>query len=141
MVARGGEEEAGVFDGVVEDEGGDAEAEERVDEVDAGEAHNDGADEDRDPGEAIFEHMKVDGALVERVAVASDEGGEEVEEDAEEGKDDHTIVVDFGGVEDARDGFVDEDARGGEEDDGGKDGAKAGIAFVAVVVTVVEILK
>lgn len=112
----------GVLYDVIEDKDGNANAEDGVDEVNTSEAHDDGTEENGEPGEAVFELVEVDGLLVEAVAVASDEGGEEVEDDAEDSKENHTAGVDFGGASDAFDSLVDEDGRGEKENDGSDGG-------------------
>lgn len=91
--------------------------------------HDDGTDKDREPSEAIFEHMEIDGLLIEGVAVTSDEGGEEVKNDTEDGEDNHAAGIDFSGLEDALDGFVNEEGGADKKHSSGDTGANEGVAF------------
>ncbi len=65
-----------ISDGAVENVNSNGDREDRVDEVDAGELHDDGANEDGEPRESIFEHVEIDGFLIKTFAFHSGEGGE-----------------------------------------------------------------
>ena len=51
--------------------------------------------------------MEIDSFLIERFAFHSGESGEEIKEYAENGKEHHAFVADFGGLLDSFDGFND----------------------------------
>lgn len=139
--AEGGEDGVEVLQGKVEGKEGNGDAKNRVDEVDASKAHNNGAEEDSEPGQTIFEHMEIDGLLIKRMAVTGDAGGEEIEGNTKNSEDNHAVGVDLRRGEDALDRFVDENGRADKEDCRGKTGAEEGITLVAMMVALVEVLK
>lgn len=132
-----GEDFAGVGEGFFEDEEGDEDGENGVDEAEAGEAHDDCADEDDDPAEDVFEHVEINGFLVKGVAAVGEVGGEKVDDDADDGEENHVVVVNVGGLEEALDGVSDDEDGADDEDGGGEESAEEGITAIAVGVVFV----
>lgn len=76
--------------------------------------------------------MEINGFLVDGVAVVGKISGERVDDETKNGKNQHTVIIDGDGIEEAVKGFVDDERGAKEEDDGGDEGAKDGVASVAV---------
>ncbi len=76
-------------DGVEEDVGADADAEDRVHDGPAGEVDEDAAHEHGGPAEHILEQVQVSAALVEGFAAVEPPRREAVHGEAEEGEADH----------------------------------------------------
>ena len=95
-----------VTKGIGENKDRHANRKERVDEAESSEAHDDGADQDDCPTKYILEHMKVDGLLVEGFAVVSIVSGGKINDHADNGKDNHTVIIDRCGVDEAVDSSV-----------------------------------
>ena len=73
--------------------------------MDASEFHDDGANQDGKPREGVFEHVKIDGFLVETLTFHGGERGEEVKNYAEHGKEHHAVIANLGGILYALDGL------------------------------------
>ena len=73
--------------------------------MDAGELHNDGANEDGEPRESIFEHVEIDGFLIKTFAFHSGEGGQKVKNHTEHGKEHHAVIANLGRFLNALDGL------------------------------------
>ena len=129
-----------VANGVDENKHSHADGHQRVDDGDIGKAHDDGACEDNEPAEDVLEHVQVDRLLVEGVALTGEESREEVHRRADDGKNNHSAVVDFGGVDDAQNGVVNDESRAHQKDERGQDAANDGIARVAVGKVLVGLL-
>ena len=59
--------------------------------------------------------MEIDSFLVERLAFHGDKSSEEIKEHAEDGKEHHAFVIDFGGILNSLDGLNDEMDRADHE--------------------------
>ncbi len=59
--------------------------------------------------------MEIDGFLIERLTFHSGKSGEEIKEYAEDGKEHHTFVINFGGVLNSLDSLNDEMNRANHE--------------------------
>ena len=81
--------------------------------------------------------MEIDGFLIQRIAFVGVPGGNEVDHDTEDGEQNHAIVIDRSGLEDALDSAVNDNTGTSEKDKRSNKAADDGVADVAVSVFVV----
>ena len=127
-------------DGVDENKHCHTDGHQRIDDGNIGKAHNDCSHEDNQPAEDVLEHVEVDSLLVEGVALTGEESREEVHRRADDGKNNHSAVVDGRGVDDAQNGVVNDESRAHQKDERGQDAADDGVARVAVGKVLVGLL-
>ena len=78
------------------------------------------------------DRLLVDRLLVERVTFPCKEGGEKIHSRAHDGKNDHSVILDGRGVDDAQNGVVNDENRAHQKDERCQDTTDNGIARISV---------
>ena len=112
-----------VFDSRNEYEQGDADRHNGIKQREVRETHHDSTHENDGPTENVFQHVKIDRALIKRAALSRKKCRTEIDDNADDGEKDHTVVMDLRGRDDAGDGIVDDCCRAEQQNEGGEDAA------------------
>ena len=128
----------GVFKSANDYEGGYADAHNWIDNRDTSEMHDEAANQNGDPAKGIAQHVEVDGLLVDGVAAVGNVSGDSVNNDAEDGKDEHALIINFGWVKQTFDSLFNNNGGAGKDENSSESAAEGGVADVAVGVLVVD---
>ena len=126
-----------VANGIDKDKRRNADRHQGVDDGNIGKAHNDGSNKNNEPAEDVLKHMQVDRLLVERIPFPCEECREEVDRRADDGKDNHPIIVDGCGVNDAHNGVINNENRAHQEDKRSQDTTDNRVTRVTVGVVLI----
>ena len=119
-------------DGVDEDKHRHTDGHQRVDDGNIGKTHDDGSHEDNQPAEDVLKHVEIHRLLVKRVPFPCKERREEVDRRTDDGEDDHSVVVNGCGMDDANNGIVDNKNRADQKDERGQHTSNNRVTRVAV---------
>ena len=129
-----------VANGIDKNEYCNADRHQGVDDGNIGKAHNDRSNENNEPTEDVLEHVQINRLLVERIPFPCKERRKEVDRRADDGKQNHSVVVDGRGVDDAHNGVVNNKNRAHQKNERGQNTADDRIARVAVSVMFIGLL-
>jgi len=85
-----------IFDGVDKNKDRYADRKDRIKQRKIGKAHHDGTNEDDNPAEHVLQHMQIDRALIQRPALAREHRRQEIDANADDREQDHSVVIDGG---------------------------------------------
>ena len=86
---------------------GNANADQRVQQTETGEAHHNSTDQYRYPAQQILQHVQIDCLLIETVSAVGKKGSKEIDTNTNNGQQDHPVIVDFCGVQEPMDTVCD----------------------------------
>ena len=117
-----------------------ADRHQRIDDRNIGKAHDNSSHENNEPTEDVLKHVQVDRLLVERITFPCEERREEIDRRTDNGKEDHSIVIDGCGVDDTHDSVVNNKNRADQKNQGCQDTTDDGITSITVGVVLVGLL-
>ena len=72
-----------------------ADREQGIQPIEIGKAHDHSTDQHHDPAKHVLQHMQIDRFLVERVSVVRQKCCEQIDQNADDGEQDHAVVMDL----------------------------------------------